>query len=182
MFSLLPGLTGLIHLFTLPLRYVILFLIKNNDIWHLGLGRTAHQIISWLSYLGLLFLLFQFPLIIAGNFHIAFLPVLIILAAPFISRLLLSALSRTREYDADIGAVNLTGDTGSYISALKKLSLQPFRLFGFIIFRHTKRDNSSLFQTHPAVRQRIHRLEELARHEPGVIEIRNIPGEHEKYY
>lgn len=94
----------------------------------------------------------------------------------------MSALSRTREYDADIGAVNLTGDTGSYISALKKLSLQPFRLFGFIIFRHTKRDNSSLFQTHPAVRQRIHRLEELARHEPGVIEIRNIPGEHEKYY
>jgi heat shock protein HtpX len=141
--------------------------IKNNDMWHLGLANSVHQLTSWLSYLGLLFLLFQVPLIITGHYGIAFLPVLIIFTAPVLSRLLLSALSRTREYDADIRAVDITGDVESYVSALKKLTLQPFRLFGFIVFRHTDRDNSSVFQTHPAIRQRIHRLEKLNRHEPG---------------
>lgn len=142
--------------------------------WHLGLAHTVHKLTQWLSYLGLLFLLFQLPLIISGRYGIAFFPVFIIFTAPFISRILLSALSRTREYDADIGAVDLTDNIGSYISALKKLALQPFRLFGFIIFHKTGQKSSSLSQTHPAIQKRIRRLEELDQGGSRVLQVKSI--------
>jgi heat shock protein HtpX len=143
--------------------------VKNNDMWHLGLARTVHQFTLWLSYLGMLFLLFQLPLIITGRFVVPFLPVFLIFAAPVVSRLLLSALSRAREYDADMRAVEITGDIESFVAALRKLSVQPFRLFGFIVFRDIEQGNPSLFQTHPAIGQRIQRLKELERQEPKLL-------------
>ena len=135
--------------------------IKNNDIWHMGLAHTVYRLILWLSYLGLLFLFVQLLPFIFGQTEISYLPALIILAAPLLSTFLFSALSRTREYNADIGAVYMTGDIRSFTSALKKLTLQPFRLFGLILIPGTKKNNTSLLQTHPAIRHRIRKLEKL---------------------
>jgi heat shock protein HtpX len=138
--------------------------IKNNDMWQLGLANTVYHFTSWLSWLGILFLLFQIPFLFTGRGILLFLPAVIILTGPFISRFLLSSLSRTREYDADIGAVRLTQDVGSFVSALKKLALQPVRLFGIFLIRTSRENDSSIFRTHPGIRQRIHRLQEMDEH------------------
>ena len=53
--------------------------------------------------------------------QVPWLAVLVLLAAPTVGGLLQMALSRTREFDADLGAAMLTGDPDGLASALTKL-------------------------------------------------------------
>lgn len=77
----------------------------------------------------------------------SFLP---IMAAPLICDLLTLKLSRTREFAADAGAAELTGDPGALMAALSRLhqGWESRRL--------------SLIRTHPTTGERLARLAELA--------------------
>lgn len=93
----------------------------------------------------------------------------------FISFLLIRALSRYREYAADIGSAMLTRNPKALISALLKISgkmkyvgeeekakVEGLNAF-FIIPAVSGKTVLSLFSTHPPVEKRIERLEKLAK-------------------
>jgi heat shock protein HtpX len=146
--------------------------IKNNDTWVLGLANTARTLTSWLSYFGIFFLLFNVSLFLTAASGLLFILLLLVIGAPLLSTFLLLALSRTREFDADIGAVKLTGDVSAFVSALEKLDVQPLRLFGFLIMRRKNNKEESALRTHPSIQERIHRLHELEYKEKGISSLK----------
>ncbi|MBO8183059.1 MAG: zinc metalloprotease HtpX [Archaeoglobus sp.] len=91
-----------------------------------------------------------------------------------ISFLLIRALSRYREFAADMGSAYLTRNPNALISALLKISGKMERIHpeykkeaeglnAFFIIPALSRDSIlSLFSTHPPVEKRIERLEKLA--------------------
>ncbi|HGJ65373.1 TPA: cytochrome C oxidase subunit II [bacterium] len=84
------------------------------------------------------------------------------MCAPTCSVLLQLALSRTREYNADLGAVELTGDPISLATALKKINHNPVRLFDLLPIPKRRESLPSMLRTHPVTQKRIDRLLQLA--------------------
>jgi heat shock protein HtpX len=98
----------------------------------------------------------------------------LMLLAPIAAALVQMAISRTREYDADRGGAELSGDPNALARALEKIERyargipnpdaerNPATAHVFIINPLTGRGADNLFSTHPNTRNRVARLEELA--------------------
>ena len=83
-----------------------------------------------------------------------------------LSRLLVAALSRTREYAADLGAARLTGDPSALAEALAVIEYRPRTWWEWLTGRRTALPgdpSQDAFRTHPPTRERIRRLDWLAR-------------------
>jgi heat shock protein HtpX len=85
--------------------------------------------------------------------------------APTLSGLLRLAISRTRELDADLGAVELVGDLVGLASALRKIEQHTNVLQGILSPGYHQR-GPYLLRTHPQTEQRVDRLLALAKDEP----------------
>ena len=105
-----------------------------------------------------------------GNSPLAILFLLII--GPFSAGLLRMAISRTREYAADEGAAEITGNPLALVRALQKLEEmgQEVPIHGnpafaplFIVNPLSKEGLMKLFLTHPPTEDRIERLKEIAK-------------------
>jgi len=89
---------------------------------------------------------------------------LVILLSWGASVLIRFALSRTREYLADAGSVELTKNPDALISALRKIETHaaipsmPSRLHGFFIESPAAPTQASWFATHPSVEDRVQAL------------------------
>jgi heat shock protein HtpX len=79
--------------------------------------------------------------------------------------LLQLALSRAREYDADLDAAGLTGDPRGLASALARLERRQGRYWEEILLPGRRMPDPSLLRTHPPTAERIRRL--LALLEPA---------------
>ena len=95
--------------------------------------------------------------------------------APMAATVIQLGISRTREFAADAGAAELTGNPRALASALKRLdaSARQLPMTGnpayeplMIMLAVPKRMFSGLFSTHPATEQRVERLVEL---EQGLV-------------
>ncbi len=95
--------------------------IQNNDLWIMSLSSVVQRITQFLSSVGLFLLLINIPLLWMHNYGIPWLFIGILVAIPWLSILMQFALSRTREFHADLGAVRLTGDARGLASALDKI-------------------------------------------------------------
>src|SRR6185369_6035200 len=84
--------------------------IANRDTWVMSFADVTGRITRILSILGQLLLLLNLPILIMGNRPIPWLPLLLMAFAPSLSALLQLALSRSREYEADLQGSRLTGD------------------------------------------------------------------------
>jgi heat shock protein HtpX len=84
--------------------------IRSNDLWVMGLADMFSRTTNLLSLVGQLLLFLNLPLILLTGATINWLAILLLIFAPSISALAQLALSRTREYDADLNAARLTGD------------------------------------------------------------------------
>ncbi|MBW4681292.1 MAG: M48 family metalloprotease [Microcoleus vaginatus WJT46-NPBG5] len=100
----------------------------------------------------------------------------LIVLAPVAAGLIQMAISRTREYAADLGAAEITGNPLGLVSALQKLEEMghqipmngnPTMSSLLIVNPTSKKGLQSLFLTHPPTEERIRRLLELAQQKQG---------------
>jgi heat shock protein HtpX len=94
-----------------------------------------------------------------------------IIIAPLAAMIVQMAISRSREYGADTTGAAISGDPMSLANALRKLQLgvrgipmdaNPATAHIFIVNPLTGGGLMNLFSTHPAMEERIRRLEQMA--------------------
>ncbi|EWY36686.1 hypothetical protein N825_26045 [Skermanella stibiiresistens SB22] len=138
--------------------------IANGDLWLMGLADTVSRLTRMMSLFGQILLLFNLPLLLAGAVTIPWGLILLLVLAPTIGALLQLALSRTREYDADLGGATLTGDPMALASALRKLEHHGRGLWESLLMPGRRNPSPSLLRTHPPTEERIRRLASLRDH------------------
>lgn len=101
----------------------------------------------------------------------------LIVLAPIAAALLQFAISRTREYSADLGSAEITGNPRALATALEKLEAMgrqipmngnPAMSALLIVNPLSTKGLLTLFRTHPPTEERIRRLLELANQKQGV--------------
>ncbi|MFQ5955163.1 MAG: zinc metalloprotease HtpX [Kiloniellales bacterium] len=143
--------------------------IANNDLWIMSVADAMSRVTGLLSYFGLFLLAVNLPLIMVGAVTAPWLLVALLILAPTLMSLLQLALSRAREFDADLEAARLTGDPSGLASALAKLERYQGRFWEEIVFPGRRIPDPSPLRTHPPTDERIRRLialEEAARPKP----------------
>ncbi|MGF7007756.1 zinc metalloprotease HtpX [Aminobacter sp. BE322] len=136
--------------------------IAHEDVKVMAFADMVSRFTSFMSTVGLVSLFFNLAGF-AGGFRaqVPWLAVLVLLAAPTIGGLLQMALSRTREFDADLGAVTLTGDPDGLASALTKLERTQGRVWENILLPSGRIPDPSILRTHPLTADRVARLRAL---------------------
>jgi heat shock protein HtpX len=152
--------------------------VKHRDILISTIAATLAGAISYLAYMA------QWGMIFGGGsrdrdegggsniFSLLFM----MIVAPLAAMLIQMAVSRSREYMADDGGARVTGDPLALASALRKLHRGaqniPLQVSDatanstahmFIVNPLTAKGLASLFSTHPAMEERIARLEAMAK-------------------
>ncbi|MGO4450505.1 zinc metalloprotease HtpX [Phyllobacterium sp. TAF24] len=136
--------------------------IRNEDLKVMALADTVSRFTSLMSTIGIVSLLFNITFLASGaHAQIPWLGVLILLVAPTVGGLLQMALSRTREFDADLGAALLTGDPDGLAQALVKLEKAQGKLWENLILPGGRIPDPSILRTHPLTDTRVERLKAL---------------------
>jgi heat shock protein HtpX len=152
--------------------------VKHRDILISSIAATLAGAISYLAYMA------QWGMILGGGsrdrdeggggniFSLLFM----MIVAPIAAMLIQMAVSRSREYLADDGGAKISGDPLALASALRKLHMgaqnipmqvnsatQNATAHMFIVNPLSGGGFASLFSTHPAMEERIARLEAMAK-------------------
>jgi heat shock protein HtpX len=150
--------------------------VKNRDILVSTIAATLAGAISYLAQMA------QWAMIFGGNRDRddegggnIFGLIVMMIVAPIAAMLIQMAVSRSREYGADAGGAQITGDPMALASALRKLHMGaqniPLHVNNatanatahmFIVNPLTGHGLASLFSTHPPMEERIARLEAMA--------------------
>ncbi len=135
--------------------------IRNNDVWLMGMADLAGRLTRMMSLIGAGLLLLSLPMWLSGGSLVSFGLILLLVFAPQLTTLLQLALSRAREFDADLDAAGLTGDPAGLGSALAKLERQQRSHWEQILMPGRKMPEASLLRSHPPTKDRIARLSSL---------------------
>ena len=136
--------------------------LRHSDLRVMALADMVSRLTGFMSLLGQVLFLVNLPLLVMGYKTVSWIGLLLLLLAPTLAVLLQLALSRTREFQADLGAAQLTGDPQGLASALEKIDYQPHRWIERIFYSERQTPNPSILRSHPHVEDRIQRLRELA--------------------
>lgn len=132
--------------------------IRNGDSMLMGLADTLFRLVYLLSLALQLLILLSLPALLYTDVQISYLPILLISLAPVVCMMLMMALSRTREYEADRIGVKLAGDVFGLVSALEKLERYHKGLFTRFLVMPWRLSQPMMFRTHPPTPERIGRL------------------------
>lgn len=135
--------------------------IANRDLWIMGLADAMARVVALASWVGLFLLLLNLPLVLFGAAAAPWHVPLLLMLSPTVMALLQLALSRTREFDADRGAADLTGDPEALVSALLKLERRAGWFWENIFMPGRRSPEPSLLRTHPPTEERVKRLRAL---------------------
>ncbi len=135
--------------------------IVNNDLWIMNLADTMSRVTTLLTYLGLFLLLLNLPAVAMGAVVVPWPVVLLLLLAPTLMSLLQLALSRAREYDADLEGARLLGDPDGLAAALMTMERVQGRILETLIMPGRRVPAPSVLRSHPPTRRRIQRLRDL---------------------
>ena len=149
--------------------------VRNNDMWVMGLADVVSRVTGVLSMTGQILLLVNLPFLLVGQVAVPWLAVLLLIFAPTLSALMQLALSRAREYDADLDAATLTRDPRGLASALARLERQSAGWLEQVLMPGRRIPDPSLLRTHPPTRERIRRLLSLASEETAWQSLRETP-------
>jgi heat shock protein HtpX len=137
--------------------------VRNNDIWVMSLADILSRFTRSLSFFAVFLFFVSVPAAFVSGKPMPWLAIGILYFAPTLSSLLQLALSRSREYDADLGGASLTGDPEALASALSKLERYQGRLWEDIFMPGRRIPLPSVLRTHPQTSERIARLMALKR-------------------
>lgn len=137
--------------------------IRNNDLAVMALADVMTRFTQTLAYLALFLGLINLPAFLLGDAEVPLLALALLYLAPTAGSLIQLALSRTREYDADLEAASLTGDPGALASALEKLERYQGRFWEDMRLPVPGRriPAPSLLRSHPRTEDRVKRLRAL---------------------
>lgn len=135
--------------------------IRSNDLWVMGLADLFSRATSLLSLMGQFLLLLNLPLILFTQVSISWFAIALLIFAPHLSALAQLALSRTREFDADLNAARLTGDPEGLAHALAKIESVQGGWLERVFLPGRRVPEPSLLRTHPHTEERIARLKAL---------------------
>jgi heat shock protein HtpX len=138
--------------------------VRAGDTTVMSLSDALSRFVQGLSYLGMLSIFLTLPLSFGGDPRLLVLSALLI-ALPLIVTLLQLALSRSREFDADLEGAALTGDPEGLASALESLERSTGRIWERTMVPRGKVPDPLLLRTHPTTAERTQRLRQLV---PGV--------------
>jgi heat shock protein HtpX len=127
-----------------------------------GLGRLVHG----LSYVGMLSVFVTLPLMFAGDVRPLVLSAVLVVL-PTVVTLLQLALSRSREYGADLEGAALTGDPEGLAAALETLERSDGRIWERTMVPHGRVPDPLLLRTHPPTAERARRLRALMHRDAG---------------
>jgi heat shock protein HtpX len=141
--------------------------IRNNDMRIMALADMASRLTGLMAQVGIVMLIFNLPLLLLGLAHVSWLLVLLLIAAPALSALMQLALSRQREFQADLDAAMLSGDPAALASALQALEMQQ-GAGGWerILLPGRRLPDPSILRTHPLTSERVRRLMDLEAKHP----------------
>ncbi|MEM9410613.1 MAG: zinc metalloprotease HtpX, partial [Planctomycetota bacterium] len=141
--------------------------LMHRDTKVMALADTISRITSTASRIGFFLILVSgFAALFSNTFNFYYIAAFgILFVSPTLMILMQLALSRSREFNADLGAIQLTGDALGLASALNKLERLSQRgsFWQRIFSPGQKRAQPALLRTHPPTQERIKRLLE---HEP----------------
>jgi len=132
--------------------------IRSADVRVMTVADTIGRLTRAMSFAGLLLLLLNLPLLATGQATVSWPFVLLLMLSPSIVALLQLALSRTREFDADLDAAALTGDPEGLAAALVKLDRRQGRAWETLLLPESRLPEPSLLRTHPPTAERVRRL------------------------
>jgi heat shock protein HtpX len=132
--------------------------IRSNDLWVMGLADLFSRATNFLFLTGQILLFLNLPLVVLGQVTINWFAILLLIFAPSLSALAQLALSRTREYDADLNAARLTGDPEGLARALTKIERAQGGWLERIFMPGRRIPEPSLLRTHPRTEERVERL------------------------
>ncbi|MEL6422128.1 MAG: zinc metalloprotease HtpX [Pseudomonadota bacterium] len=135
--------------------------IRNRDLIVMAVADMASRMLQFMSLFALVFFAMLLPSIFAGNVRIPWLAIVVLFAAPTVANLLQLALSRVREYDADLEAVYLTGDPEALASALSKVERHTGRFWEDLLPTGRRVPFPSVLRSHPKTEKRVARLRDL---------------------
>ena len=128
--------------------------VRNGDLRVMGLADVLNRITGFMSTLGLL----GIPAMWGAGWRIPWFGVLLLIFAPTIGGLLQLALSRAREFDADLDGASLTGDPEGLASALALLERRQQGKWESLVLPGSRLPEPSLLRSHPRTEDRIARL------------------------
>lgn len=135
--------------------------IRNNDMRVMGIADVMSRVTGLFSNIGQILIFFNLPLLLIGAVTISWFAIFLLVTAPLLSGLLQLAISRTREFDADLDAARITGDPEGLASALQKMDRYKSNIFERIFFPGRSIPDPSLLRTHPQTDERVKRLLQL---------------------
>ncbi|MCZ6795471.1 MAG: zinc metalloprotease HtpX [Planctomycetota bacterium] len=133
--------------------------LRNRDTGILLMAEVTRRLTHLLSFVGLFLLVFSLPALWGSEASFPLLLPLLLLAAPVLSALLKLALSRTREFAADLEAARMTGDPAGLASALQKIERSQQSVWMRLL--RAEIPWLKLLETHPEGRERVRRLLDL---------------------
>lgn len=136
--------------------------LRFRDTHLMALGDVFSRMTATMSQIGQFLLLLSLPLVLMGHAFIPLGGMLLLIGAPIASTLLQLALSRSREFNADLGAIELTADPAGLASALEKLERAQSGSFLRRIFMPYRVQEPTVLRTHPGTEERIERLRRMA--------------------
>jgi heat shock protein HtpX len=153
--------------------------IRNNDMQVMSLARVVGSVTRFMSMAGQALLILQIPLILMTEYRISFMALALLIFAPVISGLIELALSRVREFSADLGSAELLGDPEPLASALSKIEYSHRSVFERIFRPVRNRKSLSFLMTHPPTRERIKRLMAMKKSSDQKL---SFPERSERYF
>jgi len=133
--------------------------VAAEDVKVMAFADMVSRFTSLMSTIGLISLFLNLVSLLGGAAaQVPWEGTIVLLAAPTVGGLLQMALSRTREFDADLNAASLTGDPEGLASALVKLEQAQGRLWEGMMLPGSRIPDPSILRSHPPTRERVARL------------------------
>lgn len=148
--------------------------IRANDLGVFNIADAVTRTLQVFAYAGLALALLNLASLVWGGETFPWSAVVLLYLGPALSSLLQLSLDRTREYHADLDAVELTGDPMGLASALKRVETYTGQFWEDLMLPVPARrvPQPSLLRIHPKAEDRISRLLALGRQsyrEPIII-------------